>query len=76
MRRLHAKNAEQERLALDQRAANERAARVGESLPFPNLWDSLDPTKVARDASSDELQASYVAFSKLGRPRPRRRHRL
>jgi hypothetical protein len=76
MQRLRAKTAEQERLALDQRAANERGARAGEPLPFPNLWDSLDPTKVARDASPDDVQASYVAFSKLCPPRPRRRHRL
>src|ERR1035437_4455728 len=27
-------------------------------------------TKVARDASPDEIQASYVAFTKLCRPRP------
>jgi len=76
MQRLRAKTEEQERLALDQRAANERAARAGEPLPFPNMWDRLDPTKVARDASPDELQASYVAFGKLCRPRPRRRHHL
>jgi uncharacterized protein (DUF433 family) len=74
--RLRVKTAEQERVALDQRAANERAARARKPLPFPNLWDAVDPTKVARDASPDEMQASYVAFSKLCRPRPRRRHRL
>lgn len=70
------KTAEQERLALEQRAANERAARVGEPLPFPNPWDRWDPTKVSRDAGQDEVQASYIAFTKLCRPRPRRRHRL
>ena len=76
MQRPIVKTAQQERLALDQRAANERAARAGEPLPFPNPWDRLDPTKVARDASPDEIQASYVAFTKLCRPRPRRKHRL
>jgi hypothetical protein len=70
------KTEEQDRLALEQRAANQRAALAGEVLPFPNMWEQLDPTKVARDASPDELQASYVAFSKLCRPQPRRRHRL
>ncbi len=70
------KTTEQERRALEQRAANERAALAGEALPFPNMWDQLDPTKVARDAGPDELQASYVAFSKLCRQKPRRRHRL
>lgn len=76
MQRESFKTTEQERLALEQRAANQRAALAGEPLPYPNIWEQLDPTKVARDASPDELQASYVAFSKLCRPKPRRRHRL
>jgi hypothetical protein len=70
------KTADQERLALEQRAANQSAALAGEPLPFPNMWEQLDPTKVARDAGPDELQSSYVAFSKLCPPKPRRRHRL
>jgi len=36
MQRPPAKTAQRQRLALDQRAANERAARAGEPLPFPN----------------------------------------
>lgn len=76
MQQFSGKGAEREGSALEQRAANERAAQAGHPLPFPNLWDRLDPTKVDHDANPEQMQSSYVAFTKLCRPRPRRRHRL
>jgi len=45
------KGAEREGRALEQRAANDRAAQARQPLPFPNLWDRWDPTKVDRGAS-------------------------
>lgn len=70
------KTPEQERRAESERAANDRAAAQGLPLPYPNLWDGIDPTKVAPGATEDELQASYAAFRTLCRPRARKQHRL
>jgi hypothetical protein len=67
---------EQEHRALLEREANDKAARAGLPLPFPNPWDTLDPTKVPRGATEAQLQSSYTAFRALCRPRPRKRHRL
>jgi hypothetical protein len=71
-----AKDAEQEERAVRERAENARAAAQGGPLPFPNIWDSLDPTKVDRDATPEEVYASYLRFTKLCQPRARKRHRL
>ena len=65
-----------EQAALAQRAANLRAATAGLPLPFPNVWDALDPTKAARDAAPAEILASHVEFRRRCRPRPRKRHAL
>ena len=65
------KTPEQEARAVRERAENEAAAAAGMPLPYPNPWDAWDSTKVAADASPDEITASYVEFSKRCRPRPR-----
>ena len=70
------KSEAQERRSEDERAANLRAVAEGRPLPSPNMWDRLDPTKVAPDAMPGEIQASFVRFQKLCRPRARIRHRL
>jgi hypothetical protein len=62
--------------AMAEREANEQAAAEGRPLPFPNLWDQLDPTKVPRDATTEQIQASYARFRELCPPRARKRHRL
>jgi hypothetical protein len=66
----------QERRALAQREANERAAAEGQALPFPNPWDRIDPTKIPREMAGTRMQASYAAFRELCPPRPRKRHQL
>ncbi|MBN2194199.1 MAG: hypothetical protein JW751_15390 [Polyangiaceae bacterium] len=64
----------EESRALAQRAANERAKAAGEPLPFPNVWDVLDPTKTAADATPDEIARSQAEFSRLCRRPPCRRY--
>jgi hypothetical protein len=70
------KNVQQEERAIAERGANARAAAEGMPLPFPNIWDTLDPTKVDRTATPAQVHASYLRFAMLCRPRPRIRHRL
>lgn len=70
------KDLRQEERALRERQANEVAAGQGRPLPFPNIWDTLDPTKVGSDATPAEVHASYLRFLTLCRPRPRKVHRL
>ena len=41
--------------AIAQRDANERAREAGQPLPYPNPWDALDPTKLPRDATAEQL---------------------
>jgi hypothetical protein len=62
--------------ALSQRAANARAFREGRPLPYPNPWDAVDPTKVPRDATPEQVHESYREFMKLCRPIPRKKHYL
>ena len=62
--------------ALAERRANAIAAAQGRPLPFPNIWDELDPTKVPRDASPEEIQRRYAEFRRLCPPRPKKRHVL
>jgi hypothetical protein len=61
-----------ERRAIAQREANARAAARGEPLPFPNPWDTLDPTKVGPDATPEEITASYREFRRRCRTKTRR----
>jgi hypothetical protein len=70
------KDPRQEERALRQREANAHAVENGEPLPFPNMWDAIDPTKVDRDSTPAQVQASYRRFAELCRPRPRKQHRL
>ncbi len=65
---------EQRRIA--QREANELAAERGEPLPFPNVWDTLDTTKVPPSASVEERLASIREFHRICRPRPKRSHSI
>lgn len=62
------KTPEQTARALAQRAANQRAQDEGRPLPYPNIWDALDPTKVPRDATPDQIEASYKAFCEICPP--------
>lgn len=64
------------RTAEEQRAANAAARDAGVALPYPNIWDVLDPTKVSPDATPEQLRASYEAFRHICRARPCRRHTL
>ncbi len=70
------KDEEQTARALAQRSANEEARKNGLPLPYPNIWDELDPTKVDRDATVDEIHRSYVEFTRVCRHRPRKSHTL
>lgn len=70
------KTEQQEQRAEAERLANHRAALEGLALPYPNLWDRLDPSKVRGPATDEIMQASYAEFRKLSRPRPRKQHRL
>lgn len=74
--RKRVKTREQERRALAERGANRRAARDGEPLPYPNIWDELDPTKAPPDATPEEIHERYKEFRKLCPPRPRIEHTL
>jgi hypothetical protein len=74
--RRQGKTRAQEARARGERAANRRAAVAGERLPHPNPWDTLDPTKVARNASPAAIEASYAAFRQLCPPRRRKIHVL
>ena len=70
------KTKEQIARAMAQRAANHEAAVKGLPLPYPNMWDALDPTKVPRDATPEQITASYREFCKICPPPPRKRHSL
>lgn len=70
------KDEEQSARAMAQRAANAEASRKEEPLPYPNIWDTLDPTKVDRNATIEEIHRRYLEFVKLCRPRPKTRHAL
>lgn len=62
--------------ALAERRANRFARDHGLPLPFPNIWDFLDPTKVSRDATPEEIEESYREFCKLCPPKRRKKHTL
>ncbi len=57
-----------------QRAANAAAAREGRVLPYPNPWETLDPTKLPRDASREAYRQRHLEFRKLCPPFKPRRH--
>lgn len=69
------KTEEQEQKAMAEREANAEAARAGLPLPYPNPWDAIDPTKVGRDATDEEILESTREFRKLWR-RPTRKRLL
>lgn len=62
------KTAEQQREQHRQLEANRLAKQSGDPLPYPNLWDFLDPTKVDEGASPEEITASYREFRKICPP--------
>jgi hypothetical protein len=68
------KTREQIAEALAERRANREAREKGLPLPFPNIWDELDPTKVSRDASPEEITARYREFCKICPPPRKRRY--
>jgi hypothetical protein len=70
------KDEEQIARAMAQRAANAEASRRGEPLPYPNIWDVLDPTKLDRNATIEEIHKRYLEFTQLCRSRPKKRHAL
>ncbi len=67
------KTTEQEARARAGRAANDLAKAEGAPLPYPNVWDLLDPTKLPADAPEDAMQASYARFHDFCRLPPRKR---
>jgi len=70
------KTEEQIARALAERAANRETAARGLPLPHPNLWDAIDPTKVSRSATPQEILASYREFCRICPPHRPRRHTL
>ncbi len=70
------KEPEQEARALAERKANADAAAAEEPLPYPNPWDTLDPTKLPRDATPEQMQQRYREFRKLCPPPARKVHML
>lgn len=66
------KTPEQEARAMAEREANARALEAGEPLPYPNMWDAIDPTKVRPGATHEEILESVRQFNKLCAPRPRK----
>ncbi len=68
--------AEYEASKLSQRQANERAEAAGQPLPYPNIWDELDPTKLDRGASPEEVHRRYLEFRKLCTPPECKRHTI
>ncbi|MHB2021606.1 MAG: hypothetical protein ACYCW6_32135, partial [Candidatus Xenobia bacterium] len=66
---------EQEARAMAQREANERAAAAGEPLPYPNIFDFLDPTKVRPGATEEEIFQRHLEFRKICR-KERKEHFL
>jgi hypothetical protein len=65
-----------ERKAMAERTANEEAAKKGLPLPYPNIWDFLDPTKLPPGATEEELMASHREFNKICRRPPEKRHTI
>jgi hypothetical protein len=70
------KTQQQEVRALAERKANADAVTAGHPMPFPNMWDVLDPTKVPRDATPEQIHQSYLEFRKLCPPPPRKLYTL
>ena len=62
--------------AIAQRTANEEAAKKGLPLPYPNIWDFLDPTKLRPGATEEEIMARHREFKKICRPPPLKRHTI
>ena len=62
------KSEEQQANQRQQLEANRLAHDAGEPLPFPGVWDSLDPTKLPEGATTEEIALRYQAFCKLCPP--------
>jgi hypothetical protein len=76
-RRTRLKSPEQEARAIAQREENRRAKEMGLPLPYPNIWDSWDPTKLdPEEATPEAIERSCREFRKLCRPRERKKHIL
>jgi hypothetical protein len=65
-----------EERALAQRAANQKAAREGKPLPYPNPFDRLDPTKLPPDASPSQIMERHRKFREICRPFQPKRHTI
>ncbi len=75
MRHVSVKSPEQEARAIAEREANRKAKERGLPLPFPNMWDFLDPTKLdPREATPEKIAERYREFCKLCPPRRRKVH--
>lgn len=70
------KSPEQEARAMAERTANERAAAAGEPLPYPNIFDVLDPTKVRPGATEEEIFRSHLEFRKICHKMIKKEHYL
>lgn len=68
-----AKSPTQVRRSIAERRANEAARDAGRPLPHPSPWDVLDPTKVPRNATDEQIRDSYLRFRALCPPRPRKK---
>ena len=57
-----------------QRRANAKAKAEGKPLPYPSIWDILDPTKLPEDATPEQVLERYREFTKtICRRQPRKR---
>lgn len=71
------KSPEQEARSIAQREANRQAVEQGLELPYPSMWDALDPTKVdPKEATPEKIAQRYREFCKLCPPRRRKVHIL
>lgn len=70
------KSASQQQTQQLQREANALAQERGEPLPYPNVWDFLDPTKLPEGASAEEISNRYREFCKICAPRPRKEYTI
>lgn len=60
----------------DQRLANELAQTQNQPLPFPSIWDDLDPTKLDKGATPEEITQRYQDFCALCPPPPRKEYTI
>lgn len=70
------KSAEQQARQEFELEANRQAKLTGAPLPFPGVWDELDPTKLSEGASPEEITARYHAFCKLCPPPQKKKYTI